>query len=255
VDADEVRELQCRVGAVCERHEFPVGHPREIKFGHAGRSHDSPQKPNWMLRVGMQEFHERRAFLMACLGELKHIKSLKLIAVAVDKRKIYGQQTAIERALEPMLERIEFDCCEHATQGIVIADEEQGERDALRQIGRSGSFYTSFPSILEPIMFTPSTESVGVQVADIVAGSVGRYLNSDDPGYIREAWPLFRRHPGDGRVQGVGLKVYPSGECADPPSQPVPWPQNDRRVHEVRARAFGRTVTWTNSGEPQVSGE
>jgi hypothetical protein len=251
IDADAVAELQDRIRKVARHYGFPLAHPQELKFNQVGRAHDNtPSKPHWMLRAGMLDRDERRAFVYACLRELAETSTVKILAVAVDRRETYGPRKPIVHAIEPLLERIDFDCKDHTTKGLVVCDEEQADDEALRSVTRKGSWYVRFFSIIDTLSFMPSTESIGVQLADLVAGSVSRYLNTGDAGYMRCIWSAFRKNEWDGRVNGYGIKVYPKGSCPHPPAQPVPWPPTDRRVHEIELRKRGIAVTWNEAGIP-----
>ncbi|MBD4583766.1 DUF3800 domain-containing protein, partial [Xanthomonas citri pv. citri] len=73
----------------------------------------------------------------------------------------------------------------HATHALVLMDEEQADDKALREVMRNGSEFLKYDRILDTIAFIPSEESIGIQVADLAAGAISRYFNSNDPGYVR----------------------------------------------------------------------
>lgn len=251
IDSDQLAHLQAVIRDTTTRFGLSLKHPCELKFNNVGRSKDSERKPNWMVRVGLQEFAERRALVYACLDQLAQVPTVKLLAVAVDKRLTYGVYRPIQHAIEPFLERVEYDCADHSTHGLVICDEEEADDKALRQQMREGSLYVRFNRIADTLSFMPSSESIGIQLADLVAGSVGRYLNHSDPGYMRHVWPAFRANA-IGRVNGFGIKIYPHGTCQAPPQIPTPWPPSDRKVHEVHMARLGYSVTWQSDGTPVI---
>ncbi len=98
-----------------------------------------------------------------------------------------------------------------------------------------------FGNLVDTISFMPSEESVGVQVADLIAGSFSRYLNSQDPGYVRILWPALRSSA-IGQVNGYGVKVFPSGTCV-PPDPPAELSRIDLEVAELESKARGKEET------------
>lgn len=250
IDADKLPKLKAEVARVAGKFGFPLSHPSELKFNQVGRKKDDkPNKPHWMIRAGISDMLERRAFVYAVLRAALRIESVKVLAVAVDQGKTYGSLKPIELAMDPLFERIQMDAMEHQTIALVMMDEEQADDKALRHATRAGSAHVLYTNIMDTISFMPSEESPGIQVADLVAGSIGRYLNYGDPGYLRVFWHKVRS------VNGVrdryGIKVYPKGVCVPPPAHTAPWPQTDRTVHEIEmSKAYGQTIEWFPSGEP-----
>jgi hypothetical protein len=250
IDADRVHEMQRNVRAAALSFGFQMTHPQELKFNQVGRNADNkPNKPHWMIRAGLVEREKRRALVYTCLRAALRTPTVKVLSVVVHQPDIYGARKPIEHAMHPLFERINMDCAEHGTSGLVVMDEEQADDKALRAATRTGSYYMRYERIVDTITFMPSDESPGVQVADLIAGAIGRYFNAEDPGYLRTFWPRVRSTAG--RRNGVGIKVYPRGTCADPAPQPVPWPPADRAVHEHEMRASGRTdLAWLPQGFP-----
>ncbi len=57
-------------------------------------------------------------------------------------------------------------------------------------------------------------ENTSDAMADLIAGGISRWANSEDPSYTRYIWPLFRNVDGD--IHGVGLKSFRCRRLADP---------------------------------------
>ncbi|PVB44316.1 DUF3800 domain-containing protein [Mycobacteroides abscessus] len=242
IDADHLPDLKKRIQGVAARHQFWFHHPSELKFSHVGRNSDNnKRRPHWMIRSGLASFAQRRALVNACLREFVAVPTVKIIAIAVDQTKTFGTKSPIVQAIEPLFERISFDCMDHNTHGLVICDEEQADDKKLRDATRSGTFYMRFGNLVDTISFMPSEESVGVQVADLIAGSFSRYLNSQDPGYVRILWPALRSSA-IGQVNGYGVKVFPSGTCV-PPDPPAELSRIDLEVAELESKARGKEET------------
>lgn len=250
IDADQLPALKAEVLKVAEKFGFPMSHPSELKFNQVGRKKDDkPNKPHWMIRAGLNDMLERRAFVYAVLRAALRITSVKVLAVAVDQGKTYGSKKPIELAMDPLFERIQMDAVEHSTIALVMMDEEQADDKALRHATRAGSAHVRYTNIMDTISFMPSEESPGIQVADLVAGSIGRYMNYGDPGYLRVFWHKVRAV--NGARDRFGIKVYPSGACLAPAVHPTPWPPLDRSVHNIEMmRVYGKAVEWSASGKP-----
>jgi uncharacterized protein DUF3800 len=238
IDANDVPSLKSRIREVAFDHAFCFDHPAELKFSHVGKTRNTMQSPNWMIRASLREPVQRRALVYACFQTLCEIESVKVIVVAVDQRLTYGERSPILHAVQPLFERINLDCVDHGAYGLVVCDEEETEDRKLRQATRTGSFYVQFSKLIDTISFMPSEESMGVQMADLIAGAFSRYLNSQDPGYVRIIWPKLRSNRA-GRVNGFGIKVYPSGLCPVPHPLPAKLSDFDAAVEELVKRPRG----------------
>ena len=252
IDADQVHELRRRVHNACLSYGFPTTHPNELKFNQVGRGKDNnPNKPHWMLRAGLSDRSARRALVYSVLRAALSTPSVSVISVAVDQRETYGDRKAIELAMEPLFERIQMDSSTRNSKYFVMMDEEQADDKSLRSAIRSGSFHLSYSNLLDSISFMPSEESPGIQVADLVAGGVSRYLNSQDPGYIRVFWKFIRNS--GGRRDRYGVKIYPRGRCETPPVRLGPWSDFDREIHEHEIKAEGsKQLEWWPNGTPSL---
>ncbi len=241
IDADDFGQFSQLVKGTAEAHGFVFDHPAELKFSHVGKTKNSERSPNWMIRSGLDEAFQRRALVYSCLDTLLSYPSAEVIVVAVDQRKTYGDASPILQAVTPLFERVNYNCRSHKTQGLVFLDEEQAEDKKLRGATRTGSFYLKFDRIIDAISFMPSEESLGVQMADLIAGSFSRYLNLHDSGYVRRVWSCIYSSD-DGVIHGYGLKQFPNGRCPELPAAPFPMPDFDLRV-EARIETV-KSETW-----------
>jgi len=179
----------------------------ELKFSHIGRTTNTLQSPNPLIRQGL-DLQARIQIVMKSLEFLNKIQSLEIIVAIVDQKHSFGA-SPIEHAMRVLLERIQFSFSELGQFGIVISDEEQKERNHLRDIHTLElSQYMNYKNIIETIMFVPSHLSHGVQFADLVTGSVARLINHEDPKYFNLIKDKFRKNYA-GEIQGYGLAVFP----------------------------------------------
>lgn len=183
----------------------------ELKFAHVGIPKDTEKKPNPLVRVGLDDFAERRDFVMAALRKLVSIPSLEIIGAVVDKKRAFGQPP-MHHALIVLFERVEKSLMDKGTHGLMFCDEENKHEAPLRSLLDVGSTaYVKFQSIKETIAFLPSVSSPGVQFADLVAGSIHRAANKGDAAYLDILMPRVRRD-GLNRWLGAGIKMFPTSE-------------------------------------------
>ena len=142
-----------------------------------------------------------------------------LLAVVVDKRKLYANTThdALHtRAYEFLLERIEHYMREYRPrhQALIIMDDTSKQLNRAitlqhAQFQRSGNPNMHFPHIVEYPFFTRSELSNGVQLADLLAYNVFRAFKDEDLDYryFKLMLPSFYRRR---RATAIdGLKVWP----------------------------------------------
>lgn len=99
--------------------------------------------------------------------------------------------------------------------GIVVGDHRGANDDkSLRghheKLLHSNSEFTSkYANLVEGLFIHPSNLSVGIQLADMVAGAVWRKFERKDDTYYQMLEPSLRKSK-DGRVEGYGLVKYPT---------------------------------------------
>lgn len=251
IDADRIPELQASVRAAVGMYSFPLTYPSELKFQHVGRQASKPGDENWMVEAGLTDVKQRRALLFSVLWQAFRVPTATAIAVAVRKVKYTSGVSPIRHAIQPLVERVHFECRARGEHALIALDIEKEHDRELRSLIRNGSPFIKFDRVLDTISFMPSEETIGVQVADLVAGSVSRYLNTGDPGGMRHVWPYFYRD-GAGSPNRYGFKLLPFGDVTTPPRQKVPWPEFDRKVHEYQLSADNQSFAWDARGVPSL---
>lgn len=249
ISALDLPVLRAGVTQVANSYGMSLRYPVELKASHAGNL--KKQDANWMLKAGLSEISERRALLLTVLRHLGSIPSVKCIAVVAKNqgyapkkaRREDDQSNIIVDTMPLAMERVELDLQDHREVGCVFLDEERGHEPGLRDAFRDGSAFVRRERIVESVAFLPSEESVGVQVADIIAGGVSRWVNSTDPGYARHIWPHLRKY--NGKIQGAGLKTMPYFHIDAPPDT-ADWEGSDRKTLEEMYRRTNKTLRWEN---------
>src|SRR5579859_7191376 len=98
--------------------------------------------------------------------------------------------------------------------GIIVGDHRgSGEDKRLRAqhqklIHSNGGFISNYDNLIETLFLEPSNISIGIQLADMVAGAVWRKYERNDGKWYGAVESSFRRSP-DGRVDGYGIIKVP----------------------------------------------
>lgn len=101
--------------------------------------------------------------------------------------------------------------------GIIVCDNRAPGQDLrLRELHykllRSHKRTTSnYANLIEGLFIAPSHLSVGVQLADMVAGAVFRAKKANDPRFFDQIRGSFRASPA-GKIRGYGIVKFPPGE-------------------------------------------
>ena len=98
--------------------------------------------------------------------------------------------------------------------GIVVSDH-RGAQDDKRLRGHhqkllnaTAEFISNYPNLIEGLFLEPSNLSIGIQLADMVAGAVWRKFQRKDDCWYQHLEPSIRRRP-DGSVSGYGIIKVP----------------------------------------------
>lgn len=160
----------------------------------------------------------------AFIGELSGIierAPFTLVASCINKQAFARRRGAdgnpYHLAMEFGLERIYMELQARGQRGRVthVVFEQRGmQEDAALELEfrriLDQSRAEGLRDSLDIVLASKKTNSAGLQLADMVARPIGRYLI--DPNQKNRAWAVleqkFRRSP-EGKVRGWGLKVYP----------------------------------------------
>lgn len=100
------------------------------------------------------------------------------------------------------------------THGIIVADHRgKGDDEAMRTqhhrlVETDGQFTSNYANLIEGLFLTPSHMSIGIQLADLVAGAVWRRFESNDSYWFDQISGSFRQAR-DGTIDGWGIARFP----------------------------------------------
>lgn len=188
-------------------HDMVVLHEAEIR------------KSRGLFNILLNE-HVRHQFL-SDLTDIIETAPFTLVASCIRKQAFLdrrgGDGNPYHVAMEFGLERVYMELQRHGQRGkktfVVFEQRGQQEDNALelefRRI-RDQSRLEGLVDSLDLVLASKQTNSAGLQLADMVARPVGRYLMN--PAQKNRAYEVlsrkFRRSP-RGDIKGWGLKVYP----------------------------------------------
>lgn len=210
--ADELKQLK-------SRDEFKVR--GEIKWRYFAMSNADPA--NTVAHLDQEKRDEFRKALYGIITKRKAVKIIACVAsvaVAYQQDYVNTQEDLYHFTYKPVSERFQYFLQDMERTvgskqlGIMVADHRgKSQDDALRYqhhrlIEADAPVFSTYGNYVETLFLTPSHNSVGIQLADMVAGAIGRRFNSDDSLYFDLIEPSLRRSPA-GKVEGFGLVKFP----------------------------------------------
>jgi hypothetical protein len=223
IDSAEYKFLESRFATLRRQNNLPSG---EIKWSYI-----------WFLRkyqergVGIpadKEYHFLRnvdykiilKYVSECLEVLDLLAFTKIVFTLTDngRRINYSPETLYRMHLETILERTQYEFQRSAKNLAVLFCDPVGEscdrelREAFFEISNNGAFVDSFTNVKDSLNFEYSHHSVGIQLADYLAGSfTGALRGFDDSIQIFKSYAHHIRSL-NGRVFGVGITEIPRSE-------------------------------------------
>lgn len=153
-------------------------------------------------------------------SSLKTLACVCSAEAAYEYQSINTQEELYHGTYKPVTERFQYYLQDlsravGANQlGIVVSDH-RGHKDDRRLRGHhqkllhsTGDFISRYDNLIEGLFLEQSNLSVGIQLADIVAGSVWRKFERDDRIWYDQIEPSIRRNR-TGSVEGHGIIKFP----------------------------------------------
>ncbi|HSS77587.1 MAG TPA: DUF3800 domain-containing protein [Thermoanaerobaculia bacterium] len=160
---------------------------------------------------------EREALCLRALAIVGNYKSgITLFGQAVDKRALAIGVDAAEVAFSRLIDSFEIFLQYHAENpwGVVVVDNDQTQKDRyttlLQRLQLTEHYRGGVDRVIEAPFFLDSRSNSGVQVADLCAFALRRYLENQEEQRLAAIFPRFHRLPGGGLC---GLRHLTSAGC------------------------------------------
>jgi len=212
--AAEVRKLRLRA-------DFQI--KGEIKWRYFGT--ENTDKDNSVSHLSQEKRDEFRKELFSIITRRK---SITIIACVADSEAAYktayikDQEDLYHFTYKPVSERFQYYLQDVSRTvgdkqlGIIVADHRgKAQDETFRKkhddlVEAPGPFSSKYENYVETVFLTPSHHSVGIQLADMVAGAIGRAFNTEENKFAEMLKPAFRAGP-NGKIMGFGIVKFPKG--------------------------------------------
>jgi len=198
----------------------------ELKWKHFGTgnaatsiSHMNQQEKRTLRNDVFQILTSRKAVKLICC--------VTCIQAAYARPSVVTQDDVYHLTYKGVTERFQY-FLQDATRvtgqtqyGIVVSDhravpDDEKLRARHHELLEGGEPFTSnYANVIETIFFSPSEASVGLQLADMVAGAVHRSFHNGEHRFANLIKPVFRCSP-RGEILGYGLVKMPKGDFIEP---------------------------------------
>lgn len=164
--------------------------------------------------------------IFAIIGKYKSIRLLASVVhvpAAYKQPHIKNKDDLYAFAFKLLAERFQYflqDLGREAgmrVQGLIVCDHRNSQEDAHlrnyhhRMISVDNPFTSNFENLVEGLFLAPSHHSVGIQLADMVAGAVFRHFEKADSTFLEKLKPSFRA-AANGRLDGFGIARLPKNQ-------------------------------------------
>lgn len=200
----------------------------ELKWKYWGRH--NIEKGNELSRLPENDRNVLREKIISIITARKAIKIICCVTsveAAYERQRIADQDDIYHLTYKGVTERFQYflqDASKVTGQrefGMIISDHRMANDDKkLRArhhqlINGAEEYTSSYANIVETIFFSPSEASIGLQLADMVAGAVNRVYEHGDKRFATLLKSAFRTSP-SGEIVGYGLVKMPKGSFREP---------------------------------------
>lgn len=139
---------------------------------------------------------------------------------AYEMHSVNGQDDIYYLAYKAITERFQYFLQDMSKEtgrkelGMVVADHRNGDDDKelrgqhQKLLHSTGQHISKYTHLVEGLFLEPSHLSVGIQLADMIAGAVWRKFERDDTAWYDHVEPTLRRSS-DGKIDGYGVIRVP----------------------------------------------
>jgi hypothetical protein len=193
----------------------------EIKWRYFAPSNDDAKNP--IRSLGQEDRNLVRAAVYRLIAAQKSVTTLACVISSEAAYKLHSvncQEDVYALAYKGVTERFQYylqdlsKASGRKEYGIIVCDQRGSKDDtSLRAehqklLYSTGSFISRYENLVEGVFLTPSHLSIGIQLADMVAGAIWRKFERDDSEWFDYVEPTLRRSS-SGVVDGYGIVRMP----------------------------------------------
>lgn len=207
---EDWKDLTKNIRGYCTRHRLKG----ELKWRYYSPHNSSADNP--MLGKSAEE---RKALSLELAGiiaksPLTVIACVTDIGAAFEYASVKNQRELYHFAYKPLTERFQYFLQDNKSSGIVIADHRGRDDDRLFRahhdmlLSKPGNTVSGYNRLIEGLFLQDSCHSIGIQLADFVAGAIHRAYSTKDADLATILKPRIRAKT-DGSVLGHGIVHHP----------------------------------------------
>ena len=193
----------------------------ELKWRYFTASNNEDCNPmKGLEQIARNEIRTEMYRIICSIKSIRTIACVACIKAAYQLPSVTSSDDLYHHTYKPVSERFQYHLQEvsktvgRMETGIIVADNRGTKADNTfrnaheRLVASSSEFTSNYENLVESLFFLPSHLSVGIQLADIVAGAVWRKFEKRDDFCFRQLEPSFRRSA-SGVIEGYGIIRFP----------------------------------------------
>lgn len=201
---------------------FKLRKMRVLKFNYGFNVDDEIKWSDiWNRKRQGKNIETEIKYVEDCLAILKKIPSCKIICtVTFNNAYPHISESKIKRMhLQDIMQRAQMEIQSNPFNlGVLFLDmpsdnkELKHFQEIYKEIFRSDNFFHDFPNLKDAINFEPSHHSVGIQLADYIAGCFRGFLSGYEPSrelFKKFVYPLIAKNE-EGNPLGFGIIEIPT---------------------------------------------
>lgn len=193
----------------------------ELKWRYFSPNNDDDRNPMRSLDQETRDSIRTEIYQLICQEKaVRTIASICSVKAAYAMQSVSNQTDVYHLTYKTITERFQYylqDLKKVSGRdefGIIVCDQRSGNddkrlRDHHHKLLYSGAnFVSSYKNLVESLFLQQSNHSVGIQLADLVAGAVWRKFERGDDRWFELLKPSLRRDP-NGNIDGWGIVKCP----------------------------------------------
>lgn len=198
----------------------------ELKWRHFYVSNnESKMKTHSLSHLSWEKRNKLRSDLIELISKEESLVLLACVVdtnVAFQKSYMKTKSDLYQNAYKCMTERFQYYLQDISKErgeknnGIIICDHRNSRDDQSLQnlhqklVVANDQYYSTYKNLIEGVFMAPSHHSLGIQLADLVAGSVTRFYYYNDQRFFPLIKKKFRSQ--NKKIEGFGIVYVPKND-------------------------------------------